>query len=309
MNPRADEMQSGILLVDKPEGITSARAVDRVKRMLKAKKAGHAGTLDPFATGLLICCINQATRLARFFLSGDKTYQATLHLGVETDTGDITGQRISEKAWQTLSEKHIRAAFGRYVGEIHQTPPAFSALKHQGVPLYRWARRGEPVEKPPRKVTLYRLTVLSVDSPRVRFEVSCSAGTYIRSLGVDVGRDLGCGGHLSQLRRIQSGGFHVDEAISLNRLEDPSGVDEARKKLIPMASALKEYPEYAVGDAVAEKLRHGRPITAEDIPHGHDPVPGGDRKACIKVVDEKGKLLALLNRNGKGNFGYCGVFQ
>jgi len=306
----------GILLIDKPDGITSAGVVNRVKRALKALKVGHAGTLDPFATGLLICCIDHATRLARFFLETDKIYRATLHLGVETDTGDSTGRveaknfspPLSEFSGGMISEERICSAFQQFVGKISQVPPAFSALKHQGIPLYRWARRGKTIQKPPRIVTIHRLTVLDIDFPRVRFEVSCSSGTYIRSLGTDVGRALGCGGHLSQLRRIQSGRFHVDEAIPLGVLEETAAIGRLRERIIPMASALKGWPELAVGDTVAEKVRYGRPISADDIPTGCVGVPENDLTTCIKVIDEKGALLALLHRNGKGGYGYCGVF-
>jgi len=298
----------GILLIDKPEGITSAGVVDRVKQASKAMKVGHAGTLDPFATGLLICCIDNATRLARFFLETDKTYRATLHLGVETDTGDSTGKVLSEFSGGVISKDRICSAFQQFVGKISQVPPAFSALKHQGIPLYRWARRGKTIQKPPRIVTIHRLTVLDIDFPRVRFEVVCSAGTYIRSLGTDVGTALECGGHLSQLRRVQSGGFHVDEAIPLGVLEETSAIGRLRERIIPMASALKGWPELAVGDTVAEKVRYGRPISADDIPTGCVGVSENDLTTCIKVIDEKGALLALLHRNGKGGYGYCGVF-
>ncbi len=309
MNRRKIKAPSGILLIDKPEGITSSRVVQGVKRALGARKVGHAGTLDPFATGLLICCVNQATRLARFFLQGEKRYQATLRLGIETDTGDATGKVVQTVSGKTVSEACIRSVFQGFVGRIRQTPPTYSALKHRGRPLYRWAREGKPVQKPPRTVTIHRLTVLKVDFPWIRFEVFCSAGTYIRTLGVDVGRALGCGGHLSRLRRIQSSGFHVDEALPFERLSDPRVIDGLGERLIPMAAALKDWPELAVGDAVAEKLRHGRPVTDDDLGPGRVPLPGGGPSAWIKVIDGDGALLALLRRNGKGRYGYGGVFS
>jgi tRNA pseudouridine55 synthase len=309
VSQRAKGPLSGILLIDKPEQMTSARVVDRVKRALRARKVGHAGTLDPFATGLLICCIDQATRLARFFMQSDKTYQGTLHLGVTTDTGDATGKVISEYSGKPISEERIRSVFRRFRGRIPQVPPAYSALKHRGIPLYRWARQGKTIQKPPRTVVIHRLTVNAVDFPKVFFETTCSAGTYIRSLAVDAGAALECGGHLARLRRIQSGAFHVKEALPLDRLDALSAVNDLEEKIIPMAAALRGWPELAVGDTVVEKLRHGRPLVAGDIPETPAGTSGRDQNRCIKVIDAHGALIALLHPTEEGGYGYYGVFN
>ncbi len=305
MSQESTEHRSGILLVDKPEGITSAQVVSRIKRVLQAPKVGHAGTLDPFATGLLICLIGRATRLARFFLESEKTYQATLHLGVVTDTGDITGEPIAESSGKIPAEEGIRPVIERFTGKIRQVPPVYSALKHQGVPLYRWARQGKAIQKPPRTVTIHRLTVHSVDLPEVSFEVTCSAGTYIRSLAVDVGAALGCGGHLLRLRRIQCGDFLVKDAVPFDRVDDPVAL---KRRIIPMSAALRGWPEHRVGDAVAEKVRHGRSISEIDLLDAPGGVWHTDKASFIKLIDEKGSLIALLHRTVTGHYGYFGVF-
>jgi len=208
-----------ILLIDKPAGISSAKLVAIVKRRLNAKKVGHAGTLDPFATGLMICCINKGTKLAGTFLHGNKTYQATLRLGIETDTQDLTGQVISECECPEISEERIISAFKSFEGETEQVPPVYSALKHNGVPLYKLARQGTPVEKPARTIHIYQLQIDEISLPEIRFTVSCSGGTYIRTLASDIGKILGCGAHLIALRRIECGGFFIDQAVTLEQLE------------------------------------------------------------------------------------------
>ncbi len=181
----------GILVIDKPANLSSARVVAAVKKALKAGKAGHAGTLDPFAEGVLICCINQATRLAGFLLHGTKKYIAELKLGQETDTQDLTGTVVATANTVDYSPQTIQSVFESFKGSIEQLPPVYSALKHKGVPLYKLARRGQPVQKPPRQVQIYDICVDDVDLPYVRFEVSCSAGTYIRTLGADIGQKAG----------------------------------------------------------------------------------------------------------------------
>ncbi len=225
---------NGILLIDKPEGISSAKAVAKVKRLLNVKKVGHAGTLDPFATGLLICCINQATKVAEKFLHGNKTYQATLRLGIETDTQDLTGNIISQTEVPEISSEQIVEVFKSFEGETEQIPPMFSAVKHQGMPLYKLARRGIVVEKPARKITIFNLEILEISLPEIRFTVKCSSGTYIRTLAADIGKKLGCGAHLIALRRIESSNFHISQAIALQDLEQAVMTgDMYRKILLP----------------------------------------------------------------------------
>ncbi|MDD2903312.1 MAG: tRNA pseudouridine(55) synthase TruB, partial [Syntrophales bacterium] len=207
-------MLSGILLIDKPAGPSSFEVVRRVRKALKVRKAGHGGTLDPFATGLLLLCIGEATKLVPFLMPEPKTYRAQVKLGEETDTQDLTGQVVARSEELPAPAQVYEAAAG-FVGEIEQVPPMYSALRHQGKRLYQLARRGETVEVKPRKVTIYSLEVLEVDLPRVRLQVRCSPGTYIRTLAADLGQALGCGAHLAALRRLAVGPFKVAEALAL----------------------------------------------------------------------------------------------
>jgi tRNA pseudouridine55 synthase len=204
---------SGLLLIDKPAGITSHDAVARVRRVLGVRKAGHSGTLDPFATGLLLIGVGRATRLLRFLGELPKVYEGIGHLGVETDTLDATGAVVRESPVD-VAEGRLEASMARFVGDIQQIPPAYSAVKVGGQRLYRAARRGEPVQAAPRTVHVHRFALQRFDQPRFEFEVTCSGGTYVRSLVADVGRDLGCGGHLERLRRTAIGPFRVEAASS-----------------------------------------------------------------------------------------------
>lgn len=293
----------GVIIIDKPADISSAGVVSRVKRALGVKKAGHAGTLDPFATGILICGLDQGTRLARFFLKGDKTYQARLLLGIETDTQDATGTVTASGNPDALTETDIRAVLKSFEGEIEQVPPVFSALKHKGVPLYKLARSGKPVQKPPRRVELSRITVRRIELPRVEFDVSCSAGTYVRTLCADVGKRLGCGGHLETLRRIASCGFSIDESIPLATVEDPARLKEVTARVFPLAGALRGMPSYTAGAGMLQTISFGRPIHTAEIPL--EPGPTG----YIKIVDAAGRLAAVVSRaEKKPHYTYCGVF-
>ena len=300
---------SGILVVDKPPDITSAAVVGRVKRLLGVKKVGHAGTLDPFATGVLILGVNRATRLSRFFLHGRKTYAATLMLGTTTDTQDGTGAVLSRTPPEAIrfSGDEIREVLAGFRGEIDQLPPVYSALKHEGTPLYKLARRGAPVQKPSRRVTIEEIRATQIAPPEVQFTVTCSAGTYIRTLCADIGAALGCGGHLAALRRTGSGGFGIDEAIGLPELETAAETGRARDRLIPMADALRKIPAYDAGSGLAERIQHGRPLTAAEIPPAK---PGAD--GFVKVVDgrDPGRLLAVVEwRPDEGRYAYCCVFH
>lgn len=287
---------NGVVIVDKPAGTTSARVLAEVKRLCNAKKAGHAGTLDPFATGVLVCCLNQATRLAQFFLHDWKKYRGTLHLGIDTDTQDPTGQVLSEKDTATVTAADIRRVAGRFTGTLEQVPPAYSALKHKGTPLYRLARRGQPVQKPPRKVTIEQLTILKIAIPFVHFEVTCSAGTYIRTLCADMGRQLGCGGHLKSLQRLESSGFAIAEAVTLEGLARLAAADMLDGQLISMADALRGMPAVAVGPDLAGRIGHGQQVNRSDLTDLRHLEP----TAVFKVLDEGGRLLAVMSLSEEG---------
>ncbi|MEW6076509.1 MAG: tRNA pseudouridine(55) synthase TruB [Thermodesulfobacteriota bacterium] len=295
----------GIIVVDKPPDLTSAKLVSRVKRILKAEKAGHAGTLDPFATGVMICLINRGTRLAEFFLHGNKTYRATLCLGIETDTDDFTGNVVQTREVRPgdYSETDIRSACGAFEGNIQQTPSCFSALKHQGKPLYHYARKGIKVEKPPRPVHIFSLAVESINLPFIDFTVRCSAGTYIRTLCRDIGRVLGCGAHLTVLRRTEAGGFGLPDAAGLPELEQLAAEGSAAGRLIGMSEALRDMPAYVADDGLAALVGHGRSLEEDTLPPDL-PVDAG---CCCKLVDGSGRLLAVIRRQG-GTFRYGCVF-
>ncbi len=209
------EPLAGVLLIDKPVGPTSFRIVQQVRRALKIKKVGHAGTLDPFASGLLIVCVGRpATRLVSSLMEGEKEYEATLQLGVETDTQDSTGQVIAEKQVGEIDRDRVRDCLAQFTGEQLQTPPQYSALKHKGKPLYYYARKGIKVTKEPRKIQIREIELLSLDPDSMQIRVVCSKGTYIRTLAADIGRSLGCGAHLTGLRRLRSGRFTVEDGLN-----------------------------------------------------------------------------------------------
>lgn len=272
-------LPSGLLLVDKPAGITSFEVVRRVKRLVRARKAGHLGTLDPFATGLLPLALGEATKLAPHLMGEPKTYRATLKLGEETDTQDLTG-RVTGR-WESLPESEaIAAAADRFVGEIEQVPPLYSALRQQGERLYRLARRGETVEVKPRRVMIYELTVEAVDLPRVTLRVRCSAGAYIRTLAQDLGRALGSGAHLVALRRLAVGPFRIEDAATLEQLAEAGW----ESRLIAPARCLPDWPALEVGPEDERRLRRGQPIPLSD-----PAPPAGER---VRLVAE-GRLVAL----------------
>jgi tRNA pseudouridine55 synthase len=291
----------GILVVDKPANISSARVVAAVKKALKAGKAGHAGTLDPFAEGVLICCINQATRLAGFLLHGPKKYIAELKLGQETDTQDLTGTVVATANTVDCSPQTIQSVFESFKGSIEQLPPVYSALKHKGVPLYKLARRGQAVQKPPRQVQIYDICVYDVDLPYVRFEVSCSAGTYIRTLGADIGKKLGCGGHLSALKRVESSGFTLDQAIPLSALHGSTFNRSVLSKMISMKDALPQMPEFYAEDHLVEKIRHGQILTTEDVAGSMGAAIAGQAGNYLKIVDRRQDLIAIVEQPAAGD--------
>ncbi|MFH0726384.1 MAG: tRNA pseudouridine(55) synthase TruB [Pseudomonadota bacterium] len=291
------------MVIDKPAGVTSAHVVARLKRSLGGMKTGHTGTLDPFATGVMVCCINRATKLARFFLSGGKTYQATLCLGIETDTQDPTGRVTGTGDTENLSESVVLAAMARFTGDLLQAPPVFSALKHQGTPLYKLARSGHAVQKPPRPIHISVIEDIKMALPEVFFSVTCSAGTYIRTLCADIGRALGCGGHLKALRRIESCGFTISEAIGLDAVDDLVTSGNIWERIIPMGEALRHIPLYIADPGLSEHILQGRPLTKQDLRLEKGSCP----KDFLKIVDTHHHLLAVLMAEGD-DFKYGCVF-
>ncbi|MFZ0611671.1 MAG: tRNA pseudouridine(55) synthase TruB [Desulfobacterales bacterium] len=297
---------SGIIVLDKPAGMSSAKAVAAVKRLLKARKLGHAGTLDPFATGVLVCCLNQATRLAQFFLHGPKKYHAVMHLGIETDTQDVTGQVVASTATATLDSDRVVAIVRQFEGAYWQQPPAYSALKLGGVPLYRYARAGHAIQKPPRRVEIGAIRILDIELPFVRFEVDCSAGTYIRTLCADIGRRLGCGGHLRELRRLASGRFTIADAVTLPDLEVLTQENRVAQRIVAMADALPEIPGIVANKSLTHTVKHGKVVRKCDVSGG-----GAEgAQDLLKILDARGNLLAILKIDeGNEAFRYVCVFS
>ena len=215
-------LAAGIFLVDKPVGPSSFRMVQLVRRALSIKKVGHAGTLDPFASGLLIICVGRpATRLISQFMNGHKRYEAVLRLGIETTTQDLEGEVVAQKEVGTFAREELEQCLAGFMGEQLQTPPQYSALKHMGKPLYHYARKGIVIEKAARPITIFRLQLLEAGPDTLRIMVECSKGTYIRTLAADIGSILGCGAHLVALRRLQSGPFTVANAVDGALLQEP----------------------------------------------------------------------------------------
>ncbi len=296
--------------MDKPPNISSAKVVARVKHLLSAKKVGHTGTLDPFAEGVLVCCINEATRLAQFLLAGTKRYEATLKLGIETDTQDSTGTITATKAVIDCTQQRIRSTVKKFIGPIDQQPPIFSALKHKGTPLYKLARQGRPIQKPARRIHISKIKLLEIKLPLVHLEVSCSAGTYIRTLSADIGKQLGCGGHLLALKRTRSSGFTIQQALSLSQLEEQSLDGEVNGSLISMAEALADMPQCRADQNLIKKIRYGQPICKTDIDFGGSSKNLMKQDSHLKIVDDDNALLAVIRYNKNQNkFSYACVFQ
>jgi len=249
----------GVVLLDKPCGMTSQSAVTSVKRLLHADKAGHTGTLDPMATGLLPICLGEATKYSQDLLDADKKYQARLRFGIQTDTGDAQGQVIAEKSTaevtdNAMAKSLIDGILPQFMGEIEQVPPMYSALKRDGKPLYEYARAGVEIERESRKITIYSITVLGVSWPEIALEVHCSKGTYIRVLAEDIGHALGCGAHLIGLRRTMVGHLSLDRAVTLD------GICDMAPQVLPVDALLQSLPELTVDDHQAKRLEMGQRV-------------------------------------------------
>lgn len=226
----------GVLLVDKPQGLTSHDVVYRLRRKLSMKKIGHAGTLDPMATGLLIMLIGKATRISQYLMSVDKVYEGEATLGVLTDSQDAEGEVMETRPVPELSEPQVREVMKGFLGDQYQTPPMHSAIKIGGVPLYKMARKGEEVEREPRFIRVSAFNLLSFSSPKLTFDLHCTKGTYVRTIAYDLGNKLGCGAHLSALRRTGSGKFTIGQCVTLDEIE-AMPLSEIEKRLIPVYEA------------------------------------------------------------------------
>jgi len=281
---------TGILNIAKLAGMTSHDVVDRVRQMSGQRRVGHAGTLDPTATGVLVVCLGQATRVAEYLMASDKVYQAQIRLGVSTDTHDAEGE-VTATAEVEVSEEEgwrVREALAAFVGPIQQIPPMYSALKREGVPLYKLARRGITVEREPRSVVIHDIELLRWTPPLLTIRVKCSPGTYIRALARDLGQKLGCGAHLQSLTRLASGHFTLEEAVSLDELAEAFAQENYQEFIHPLDEALLDF-EPTVVDAQTDKcIRHGQQIQGP---------AACERGELRRAYSEKGELIAILRHD------------
>ena len=276
---------NGILVLDKPLGLTSNAALQKVRWLLNAEKAGHTGSLDPLATGVLPLCFGEATKFSQYLLDADKGYETLMQLGATTTTGDAEGD-VLERRPVTVGRADIETVLPQFHGQIQQIPPMYSALKKDGQPLYKLARAGEVVEREARSVTIARLELLACEADQARLLVECSKGTYIRTLVEDVGRVLGCGAYVAALRRTQAGPFSLAQAVSLEMLEKlhaeggPASLDQF---LLPADSGLQHWPLLQFTEHSAYYWLHGQPVRAVDAP----------KFGWVRVQDHQGRFIGI----------------
>ncbi len=262
---RTETVRDGIFLVDKCAGETSFDVVRKVRRVSGLRKVGHAGTLDPFSTGLLVVMLGRATKLAPFLMEGSKTYRAVIRLGIETDTYDPEGHVVHEAPVPDMTPSFIQRALGEFEGEIQQVPPAHSAVHVDGVRAYKLARKGLEVRLRERSVVIHEIRLLSVDLPDITVEVSCSHGTYLRSLAHDLGKTLGTGACLVELRRTGSGPYHVEDAVNSADLEGGKGRLRLKERILPLDEALPDMRRVQIGGFLAGKIRNGYQPAQDDM--------------------------------------------
>jgi tRNA pseudouridine55 synthase len=277
---------NGILLLDKPVGYTSNQALQRIKHLFQAKKAGHTGSLDPIATGMLPICFGEATKFSQFLLESDKIYRVTAKLGVKTTTGDIEGTIISTRSAAHVTSAQIEPIVASMHGEQQQIPPMFSAIKHQGQPLYELARKGIEIERKARTIKIYALRLESFQHDEMTLYVHCSKGTYVRTLVEDIGEELNCGAHVIALRRLTVSPYPQEGMLTLDALEairETEGVDALQKHLLPVQSAVSIYPEVTLSSSSAFYLRTGQAVRTP-LPHGAE---------LVRLVSETGQFIGI----------------
>ncbi|SDF08544.1 tRNA pseudouridine55 synthase [Massilia sp. PDC64] len=284
------DLVDGVLLIDKPVGLSSNDALIKAKRVVNAKKAGHTGTLDPFATGLLPLCFGEATKFSQDLLEADKTYDAVVHLGITTTTGDTEGEAVETRPVAVTPEQ-IEAALAKFRGPILQIPPMYSALKRDGKALYEYAREGIVLEREARPVTIHKLEMLAYDAPMLTIRVTCSKGTYVRVLGEDIGAELGCGAHLNALRRIQVGNLTVDGMVTLEQLQ---AHDNPLSLLAPVDALLSSFPRVELTQELAARFLNGQRLALN-----REPVTLPDTQGRVRVYhDDKLLGTAILQDYG-----------
>ncbi len=275
----------GIILLDKPRGFSSNAALQKVRWLLNAEKAGHTGSLDPLATGVLPLCFGEATKFSQYLLDADKGYETLMQLGVTTTTADAEGE-VLERRPVTVGRAEIEALLSRFRGEISQIPPMYSALKRDGQPLYKLARAGEVVEREPRSVTIARLELLSCEAEQARLAVDCSKGTYIRTLVEDIGQLLGCGAHVAELRRTKAGPFDLSRTVTLEELERvhaEGGNGAVDQFLLPVDSGLQHWPLLQFSEHSSFYWLQGQPVRAPEAP----------KFGMVRVQDHNGRFIGI----------------
>lgn len=275
---------NGILLLDKPTGESSNRILQKVKRIFTAKKAGHTGSLDPLASGMLPICFGEATKFSQFLLESDKTYEVTAQLGVRTTTSDSEGEAVSERPVPTFSIEQLNTALDQFRGETNQVPSMFSALKYQGQPLYKLARQGITVDRPSRPINVYRLELLNFDGNSVELLIHCSKGTYVRTIVDDFGELLGCGAHVTKLRRLTVGAYVSEQMISMQQLENDLDNNEVLDRyLLPFETAVDCLPKVELTESMVRQLHQGQSII----------LPATTVRGLVRVISQGGYFVGV----------------
>lgn len=284
---------TGIVIIDKPTGRSSNHVLQQVKRLFNANKAGHTGSLDPLATGVLPVCLGEATKVSSYLLDADKQYHVTCQLGAVTDSGDSDGVVVSTSIIPKFTEKDLLDLLPRFIGELDQVPPMFSALKHQGQPLYKLARQGIEVERKSRRITIYDIQLLAIAQESFTLDVHCSKGTYIRTLVEDISHALGSGGHVTMLRRVAAAGYTEQQAITLEQLDafSENGLPALDELLLPSADALPDWPSVILADYMVEAIRHGQAIMVEQA----------FERANVRLFDSQQQFIGLAEMTEAGN--------
>jgi tRNA pseudouridine55 synthase len=283
---------NGIILLDKAKGESSNYALQRIKRLFHAKKAGHTGSLDPLATGVLPLCLGEATKISQFLLDSDKRYMAKVKLGERTDSGDSEGVVIDVQRRIDVDYDALVQTLTKFEGEIKQLPPMYSALKHRGVPLYKLARKGISIRRKARAVTIHKIGLMNFDNNIAEIDVTCSKGTYIRTLADDLGQELGCGAHVIELRRTQAGVFSIDQCRDSNELEtikESFGLSGLDKVIVPMERAVEKLPEVVLAGEKARDIRNGQAVSFLELP----------KRGLVRLY-EKGNFIGIGIVNADG---------
>lgn len=295
MNPQVKRKRrsiSGILILDKPAGVSSNGALQKVRWLLNSDKGGHTGSLDPLATGVLPLCFGEATKFSRYLLDADKAYEAEVRLGQTTNTGDAEGE-VLETRPVNISLEQAEAVLPQFRGDIMQVPPMYSALKQDGQPLYKLARAGEVVERKARSIHIAALELLSLEGDLLRLRVSCSKGTYIRTLAEDIGRELGCGAHVAGLRRIAAGPFDLSRAVTLDELialHDEQGSEALDRYLLPCDAGLLDWPQVTLTEHTTYYWQNGQPVRA----------PGAPVSGMVRVYSHQQEFIGVAEIDADG---------